>query len=72
MRNAIMGTVRLVGVASLVGIPIGILAGVYLSEYEAGSWLAAPGALLRRRAGGRAEHRHRRAWVRTARRSRRQ
>src|SRR4051812_26222625 len=42
MRHALVGTGILVGLASLVGIPIGMLAGVYLAEYDAGSWLATP------------------------------
>ena len=42
MRHALQGTAILVGLASLVGIPLGMLAGVYLAEYEAGSWLAVP------------------------------
>ncbi|MGD0541697.1 MAG: phosphate ABC transporter permease PstA [Tepidisphaeraceae bacterium] len=42
MRNSIDGTIILVALASLAGIPIGMLAGVYLSEYEAKSVLAAP------------------------------
>jgi phosphate transport system permease protein len=42
MRNSIDGTIILVALASLAGIPIGMLAGVYLSEYEADSILAAP------------------------------
>ena len=42
MKNAIAGTAVLVGLASAIGIPIGILAGVYLAEYEVGSRLAAP------------------------------
>ena len=42
MRHALQGTAILVGLASLVGIPVGMLAGVYLAEYEAGSWLATP------------------------------
>ncbi|HEY5960059.1 MAG TPA: phosphate ABC transporter permease PstA [Polyangiaceae bacterium] len=33
MANAIVGTAQLVGLAALIGIPPGILAGVYLSEY---------------------------------------
>ncbi len=33
LRNAIVGQLILVGVASLIGIPLGILAGTYLSEY---------------------------------------
>ena len=33
MANAIVGTLKLLGMASLVGIPIGFLGGVYLSEF---------------------------------------
>ncbi len=42
MRNSIDGTIILVALASLAGIPIGLLAGVFLSEYEEKSLLAAP------------------------------
>jgi phosphate transport system permease protein len=34
MANAIVGSCEIVGVAALIGIPIGFLAGVYLAEYE--------------------------------------
>ena len=33
MANAIVGTLVLLGLASLIGVPIGVLGGVYLSEY---------------------------------------
>lgn len=33
LGNAIQGTLIVVGIASLIGLPIGILSGVYLSEY---------------------------------------
>jgi phosphate transport system permease protein len=33
IANAILGTLSIVGLASLIGIPIGILSGIYLSEY---------------------------------------
>ena len=33
MANAIVGTFELLGLASLIGIPVGVLGGVYLSEY---------------------------------------
>jgi phosphate transport system permease protein len=33
MANAIVGTFVLLGLASLVGVPIGVLGGIYLSEY---------------------------------------
>jgi phosphate transport system permease protein len=42
MKNGLVGTVVLIGLASLVGIPLGILTGVYLSEYDTNSWLATP------------------------------
>jgi phosphate transport system permease protein len=42
MNHATLGTAILVGLASLVGIPVGMLAGVYLAEYETDSWLATP------------------------------
>jgi len=34
LANAIVGSLQIVGVAALIGIPIGFLAGVYLSEFE--------------------------------------
>ena len=40
LANAIVGSLVLVGLATLIGTPIGILAGVFLAEYGAGSWLA--------------------------------
>jgi phosphate transport system permease protein len=39
MANAIVGTIELVLLASLMGIPLGIAGGLYLSEYKH-SWLA--------------------------------
>jgi phosphate transport system permease protein len=42
MKHAIIGTAILVALASLVGIPLGMLSGVYLAEYDAGSWIAKP------------------------------
>jgi phosphate transport system permease protein len=33
MANAIVGTLELLGLASVIGIPIGVLGGVYLAEY---------------------------------------
>jgi phosphate transport system permease protein len=33
MANAILGSIELVGLACVIGIPIGILAGVYLAEF---------------------------------------
>src|SRR5947209_5089084 len=40
MANAIVGTLILVGLGSIMAVPIGILSGVYMSEY-AGSRFAA-------------------------------
>jgi len=40
LANAIVGSLMLVGTATVVGTPIGILAGVYLAEYGQKSWLA--------------------------------
>jgi phosphate transport system permease protein len=42
LKNALVGTCLLVGLASAIGIPLGVLAGVYLSEFSAGSWFGAP------------------------------
>ena len=40
LANAIVGSLIMVGLATLIGTPIGIMAGVFLAEYGAGSWLA--------------------------------
>jgi len=40
LSNAIFGSVVIVGVATLVSTPIGILAGIYLAEFGKGGWLA--------------------------------
>jgi phosphate transport system permease protein len=42
MLNGIVGSAVLVGLASMVGIPIGMLGGIFLSEYSANSRLAVP------------------------------
>ena len=42
MRHAIAGTGILILLASLLGAPIGLLAGIFLSEYSSKSKLAAP------------------------------
>ena len=39
LANAIVGSLIICGLATLIGTPIGILAGVYLAEYGQGSWL---------------------------------
>jgi len=40
MANAIAGSLLMVGFGTLIGTPIGILAGTYLAEYGRRSWLA--------------------------------
>jgi len=40
LANAIVGTLLLVGAATVAGTPIGVLAGVYLAEYGRKGWLA--------------------------------
>ena len=40
LANAIFGSVAMVGVATLVSTPIGILAGIYLAEFGKSGWLA--------------------------------
>jgi phosphate transport system permease protein len=46
MANAIVGTFELLGLASLLGVPIGVLGGVFLSEYGSGrlNWAIRLGA----------------------------
>jgi phosphate transport system permease protein len=39
MANSIVGSGIVLGLASLMGIPVGIAGGVYLAEYGAGTWL---------------------------------
>src|ERR1035437_4658870 len=39
LLNAIVGSALLVSLATLVGTPMGILAGVYLAEYGQHNWL---------------------------------
>ncbi|MDV2117364.1 phosphate ABC transporter permease PstA [Alcaligenes faecalis] len=40
LLNAIVGSVMMAGVGTLIGTPIGILAGTYLAEYGQRGWLA--------------------------------
>jgi len=42
MANGVLGTIVLIGLASIVGIPLGMLCGVYLAEYDQKSFLTAP------------------------------
>ena len=58
MANAIVGTFELVGLASLIGVPIGIGAGLYLAENH-GRSLGQRGSLCRRHHDGRAVDRGR-------------
>ena len=40
LANAIVGSVVMVALATLIGTPIGVLAGIYLAEYGGNGWLA--------------------------------
>lgn len=40
LRNAIIGSLLMTTAATLIGTPVGILAGVYLAEFGDGGWLA--------------------------------
>src|ERR1700722_9111832 len=42
MVNGLLGTITLITMSSLVGIPVGVFAGVYLSEYDAESYFSTP------------------------------
>jgi phosphate transport system permease protein len=46
MKNSLIGTGILVALASAIGIPLGVLAGIFLSEYSAGSWLGSPARFI--------------------------
>jgi len=39
LANAIFGSLTMVGLATLLGTPIGVMAGIYLAEYGKSSWL---------------------------------
>ncbi|HEX5311520.1 phosphate ABC transporter permease PstA [Aquabacterium sp.] len=39
LANAIMGSLMMVGLATLIGTPVGVMAGVYLAEYGQSGWL---------------------------------
>ena len=41
MANAMVGSLELLGIAALIGIPVGVLGGVYLAEYGStrGNWM---------------------------------
>jgi len=40
LLNAILGSILMAGTATIIGTPIGILAGTYLAEYGRHSWLS--------------------------------
>ena len=40
LRNAIVGSLMIVGLATLISTPIGIMAGIYLAEYGRDTWVA--------------------------------
>ena len=39
LANALVGSLMMVGLATLIGTPIGVMAGVYLAEYGQRGWL---------------------------------
>jgi len=40
LANAIFGSLLMVSLATLIGTPVGVMAGIYLAEYGGKSWLA--------------------------------
>src|SRR3954453_204546 len=46
LKNALVGTLILIALPSVIGIPMGVLAGIYLSEYSARSWLGTPARFI--------------------------
>ena len=48
LANAIFGSLLMVALATLLGTPIGIMAGIYLAEYGQKSWLGSVTALHQR------------------------
>ncbi|UJF17411.1 phosphate ABC transporter permease PstA [Vibrio sp. SS-MA-C1-2] len=44
--NAIIGTLTMVGIASVISIPVGVFAAVYISEIAPNSWFAKTGKFL--------------------------
>ncbi len=40
IANAIMGSLLMVALATFIGTPVGVMAGIYLAEYDARGWLA--------------------------------
>jgi len=66
MLNGLVGTSVLLALASVVGIPYGILAGAFLSEYSANSRLATPVRFVADVLAGRAEYCGGHTWLRAA------
>lgn len=46
MRHALEGTLILIALASAVGIPLGLLTGIYLAEYSTERYLASPARFI--------------------------
>src|SRR5436190_19618294 len=40
LLNAVVGSLIMVGAGTLIGTPVGVLAGTYLAEFGKNSWLA--------------------------------
>jgi phosphate transport system permease protein len=41
LKNAIVGTLELVAIASIIGIPVGLIGGIFISEYKESKFAAA-------------------------------
>src|SRR5690349_19552552 len=39
LANALFGSLLMVGLATLIGTPVGVMAGIYLAEYGRKGWL---------------------------------
>src|SRR5258706_16302140 len=46
LANAIAGSFIMAGVGTLIGTPVGIMAGIYLAEFATPGWLAPAAPLL--------------------------
>ena len=70
LANAIFGSLMMVTLATLLGTPIGILAGIYLAEYGQKTWLGSAHPLHQRHPAVGAVDRHRPVHLRRRRRPR--
>ena len=71
LANAIFGSVVMAGLATLLGTPIGVMAGIYLAEYGQKTWLGSATSQQRRHVPQPTRHRRRPPPFRSSRRRRR-